>query len=319
MKYRHEFHAGNFADVHKHVALVAVLRALQRKDKGLLVAESHAGRGLYVGGHDGHLGSEIRDGYARLPTPATVAAGATVAPSPEIADYLAVERDALAAALGASARSPGSSAATTPGSGPRTGVRAPAAYAGSPLLIAGLLRAQDRAVCCELQPSECRALEASLRPWPRAQTRCDDGLAALRALLPPPERRALVLIDPPYEDVAEFDTALAAAREALVRLPNAVILLWYPIKDDRQLAPWLRRCAAALSAAGAPTLQCELWRHPRDSRVALNGSGLLIVNAPWQLDERMQHWLPELGTLLALDTQGGTALHWLVPERRSDS
>lgn len=291
MKYRHEFHAGNFADVHKHVTLVALLRALQRKDKGLLVAETHAGRGLYVGGHDGHLGSEIRDGYARL----AAATPATTGLSPEIADYLAAERDVLAGALGTAARPP--------------------AYAGSPLLIASLLRPQDRAVCCEIQPSECRALAASLRAWPRAQSRCADGAATLRALLPPPERRALLLIDPPYEEVAEFDAALEATREALARLPNAVIALWYPIKDDRQLAPWLRRCAGVLSPLGAATLQCELWRHPRDSRVALNGSGLLIVNAPWQLDERMQQWLPELGNLLALEAQGGTALRWLVPER----
>jgi 23S rRNA (adenine2030-N6)-methyltransferase len=187
------------------------------------------------------------------------------------------------------------------------------------LLIGSLLRPQDRAVFCEVLASECRALESALRPWPRAQSRCDDGLATLRALLPPPERRALVLIDPPYEDVAEFDTALEAAREALARLPNAVIVLWYPIKDDRQLGPWLRRCASALTTARAATLQCELWRHPRDSRVALNGSGLLIVNTPWQLDERMRHWLPELGTLLALKTQGGTSLQWLVAERSSDT
>lgn len=304
MKYRHEFHAGNFADVHKHVVLVALLLALQRKDTGLLYIETHAGRGRYVGGHDGHLGQEIREGYTRV-------SRGSAAVASEISDYLATERRALAReGAGPDAGEP----AAADG-----GLHGPPAYAGSPLLAAALLRTQDRAVCCELQASECRALTRALQPWPRVQVRCVDGLATLRALLPPPERRALLLIDPPYEDTAELDGALAAIGEALARLPSAVIALWYPIKDDRQLSPWLRRVASALGALGATALQCELWRHPRDSRVALNGSGMLIVNAPWQLDEHMGRWLPELGTLLGVDAQGGTALQWLVRERAGNS
>jgi len=292
VKYRHRFHAGNFADVHKHVTLVALLRALQRKDKGLFYFETHAGRGWYAGSGDSQPGTEIREGYAQL--------AATQPASDAIRDYLDTE---------AAARAVFDRGSTPP--------RADSAYAGSPLLAAALLREQDRGVCCEVLPPECRALQQALLAWPRMRTLCADGLQSLRSQFPPRERRALLLIDPPYEDTAtELDAALAAALESLARLAGTVVALWYPIKDDRLLVPWLRRCAARLRV---PTLQCELWRHPRDSRVALNGSGLLVINAPWQLDTQMQQWLPELGTLLAVDAQGGTAVRWLVQENSPDS
>jgi 23S rRNA (adenine2030-N6)-methyltransferase len=291
VKYRHRFHAGNFADVHKHVTLVALLRALQRKEKGLFYFETHAGRGWYAGGGDSQPGTEIREGYGRI-------AGGQPA-SEAIGDYLAVESAARAAC------------------GAEASLRADSAYAGSPLLAASLLRDQDRGMCCEWLAPECRALQHALLPWPRMRALCADGAQSLRSQFPPRERRALLLIDPPYEDPAvELDAALATTIEALTRLAGTVVALWYPIKDDRMLAPWLKRCASRLSV---PTLQCELWRHPRDSRVALNGSGLLLVNAPWQLDTQMEQWLPELGTLLALDAQGGTAVRWLVKERSPES
>jgi 23S rRNA (adenine2030-N6)-methyltransferase len=281
MKYRHSFHAGNFADVHKHVAVLALLRALQRKDKGLLYFDTHAGRGLYdLAGSDSHHGSEARQGIGRLRQAATVA--------PEIDDYLRCVASACASA----------------------GV--PHGYAGSPLLAAQVLRPQDRAVCCELQPPECRALERALAGHPRMRTECGDGLRLLSAHLPPIERRALVLIDPPYEDTAaELQSALQTITVAIQRLAGAVVALWYPIKDDRTLAPWLRRVATTLAA---PTLLSELWLHPRDSRVALNGSGLLIVNAPYQFDTRMAEWLPELGQWLDTERVGGTALRWIIDE-----
>ena len=132
MKYRHRYHAGNFADVHKHVTLVALLRALQRKDKGLFYFETHAGRGWYAGGGDSQPGGEIREGYARVADHHPL--------SEAIIDYLSVEaatRDA------ASHGSPG---------------RTDASYAGSPLLAAALLRGQDRGLCCEWLAPECRAL-----------------------------------------------------------------------------------------------------------------------------------------------------------------
>jgi 23S rRNA (adenine2030-N6)-methyltransferase len=282
MKYRHSFHAGNFADVHKHVALLALIGALQRKDKGFLFLETHAGRGLYdLDSADTHQGAEARQGVGALQ-------GAHFH-SPQIENYIA----ALA-----QARAEGQS---------------PASYPGSPVLAALKLRAQDRGLCCEIQAAECRALERALAPYPRMRCECADGYQSLRAQLPPLERRALVLIDPPYEEQSDdLARAIAAVGEVLSRLANAVIALWYPIKDERELSPWLARAADELPV---PALVSELWLHPRDARVGLNGSGLLIVNPPYRLDLEMQEWLPELGAALGANRQGGTLVRWVAHEQ----
>ncbi|MCC7462709.1 MAG: 23S rRNA (adenine(2030)-N(6))-methyltransferase RlmJ [Gammaproteobacteria bacterium] len=283
MKYRHAFHAGNFADVHKHVTLLALLRALHRKEQGLLYLETHAGAGQYApGGAAGLHGLEARGGLERLlPRAGTPPAGPATAT--EIHDYVAVVQ-ALRASAGA------------------------ALLPGSPLIAASALRPQDRGVCCEIQPAECRALERALRPYPRMRALCGDGYAAIAAQLPPRERRALLLIDPPYEEPRrEWDSALDAIDAALRRLANAVMALWYPIKDERTLTPWLQR-AAQLTA---PALAAELWVHPRDTRVGLNGSGLLIVNPPWQFDSGLGRWQPELGRRLDSGGHGGTQYRWI--------
>jgi 23S rRNA (adenine2030-N6)-methyltransferase len=281
MKYRHSFHAGNFADVHKHVTLLALIAALQRKEKGFFYLETHAGRGRYdLGGADTHHGAEARLGIGLL-----AGAGCT---SPQITAYLALlER----------ARADGGSGEI---------------YAGSPLLAALALRQQDRGLCCELQAAECRALERVVAGHPRMRCECIDGYQALSAHLPPVERRALVFIDPPYEEQGgELERAVAGIGTALARLANAVIALWYPIKDDRELNPWLARAGARLAV---PALVAELWVYPRDARVGLNGSGLLIVNPPYQLDLDMAQWLPELGGALGAARQGGTKLSWIAHE-----
>jgi len=284
MKYRHSFHAGNFADVHKHVTLLALLGALQRKDKGLLYFETHAGRGLYdLGGADSQASAEARAGIGLL----RAAHGSAA----ELTELLAAGERAC-------------------GSGAQL-------YAGSPLLAAQLLRPQDRGLCCEILPPECRALERALHDYPRMRCLCADGFAALSAHLPPVERRALVLIDPPYEDPAlDLQRGLDAIGAILARLANAVIALWYPIKDARDLAPWLLRVAALLRA---PTLKAQLWVHPTDSRVALNGSGLLLVNPPYEFDTRMQVWLPELAAALGgvaaasgASAQAGSSIDWIL-------
>ena len=283
MKYRHSFHAGNFADVHKHVTLLALIAALQRKDKGFLYLETHAGRGLYdLHSADTHQGAEARLGIGALQ-------GASCG-SAQIIAYL----NALARA--------------------RANSNSPEAYAGSPVLAALALRTQDRGLCCEIQAAECRALERALHIYPRMRCESIDGYQGLAAHLPPPERRALVLIDPPYEEQSD-DLARAggAIGKALARLANAVVALWYPIKDDRDLAPWLARMAEQLSVAA---LVSELWLHPRDARVGLNGSGLLIVNPPYLLDVEMQQWLPELGAALRPTRHGGTAVRWIAHEQR---
>jgi 23S rRNA (adenine2030-N6)-methyltransferase len=282
MRYRHRYHAGNFADVHKHVTLLSLIGALQRKDKGFFYLDTHAGRGLYeLGGAATQPGAEAHTGIGAL--------DGQNAHNPVINAYLATLERA------------------------RSDAGSTAAYAGSPILAALTLRPQDRGLCCEILPSEFRALEHSLRRYGGMRCQCIDGYQALRAQLPPKERRALVLIDPAYEEQTDdLGEAITAAGGALSRLANAVVAVWYPIKTDREITPWLAHASGQLAA---PVLAAELWLHPRDARVGLNGSGLLIVNPPYQLDLEMQQWLPELGAALGTGRQGGVSVRWISHEQ----
>jgi 23S rRNA (adenine2030-N6)-methyltransferase len=291
VKYRHRYHAGNFADVHKHVALLALLQSLQQKERGLLYLETHAGAGAYdLAAPTGRHGAEARHGVmALLQAPAPS--------SPALIDYCEAVR------------------------GWRSRIGAAHTYPGSPLLLGQALRSQDRGVFYELLPTECRALERALASsgggGRRLRTHCADGYAGVAANLPPVERRALILIDPPYEQPAEVEQALRAIDEILGRLANAVIALWYPIKDERWLAGWQGRAASRLSV---PATTLELWLYPRDARVALNGSGLMIINPPYQFDSAARLWQAELRSILEQERPGGAtssgdAVHKLLGEQ----
>lgn len=278
MKYRHTRHAGNFADVHKHVTLLALLAALKRKEKGFLYLETHAGRGVY---DLSDSAVEAAGGIARLTSADCVAE--------ELRHYLArveqLRRESGSARL----------------------------YPGSPWLAAGELRAQDRAMLIEWLPAERRALEKSLAEVSRRRRiRLDtgDGFERLRAALPPPERRGLIFIDPPYEESRQdFERARAACVDALRRFPTAVLAIWYPIKDEPSGGPWQ---AGLARDAGRQMLLAELWLYPRDSRVALNGSGMLIVNPPYRMEESMGSWLAELHRHLDAGHGGGTTVRLLT-------
>ncbi len=316
MKYRHSRHAGNFADVHKHVTLLALLAALKRKDKGFLYLETHAGRGAYdLPGAPG----EAAAGIARLEAQASADGDGWRLRAQELRHY--VERVELL----------------------RRERGEPRLYPGSPLLAASELRPGDRAVLIERQPAEARALERALsgqvqgcaRPPQVAGSRAKttlfdrdargsrrspdpalhitvetgDGFALLRAWLPPHERRGLTFIDPPYEESRQdFERTRRAAAEALRRFHSGVVAIWYPIKDERDTVAWHSALAGELDCE---LLAAELSLYPRDSRVALNGSGMLILNPPYQLAERMQVWLPQLHGCLDLGRGGGASVRQL--------
>ena len=278
MKYRHSFHAGNFADVHKHVTLLALLSALQRKEKGFLYLETHSGRGAYD------------------------LSGESVVSHLNITSSSAEELQQYATALVAY----------------RTQHRGPRAYPGSPLLATNKLRPQDRAVFIELLQPEARALEQAVADAPHVRVEQGDGFDRFRAWWPPRERRGLILIDPPYEETSDFERVGAAIGEALRRFETGVIAAWYPIKDEREISAW--QTGLVRGGLTCETLVAELWLYPRDSRVGLNGSGMLIVNPPYLLAERMRVWLPELQAQLAhgssgLDAgqAGGTSVRLLQP------
>ncbi len=270
MKYRHSFHAGNFADVHKHIALLAVIASLQRKDKGFLYLESHAGRGAY----DLNESAGSRSARAAL---------ARILSEPDACSEIQAYGNAIKHW--------------------RELVKDRNAYPGSPVLAAGALRAQDRAILIELQPPEAHALERAVSHHANARVELGDGYELLRAHLPPIERRGLVLIDPPYEETSrDFELARTAIGDVLQRFATAVVMLWYPIKDARDTQLWRKRLRASLRQ---PDLVSELWVHPCDSRIALNGSGLIIIHPPYQLAERMRLWLPQLVGMLDAAATGG--------------
>jgi len=276
MKYRHAYHAGNFADVHKHVTLLALLAALKRKEKGFFYLETHAGRGAYE--LTGEAAREARLGIERCIA----------------ASHRAEELQQYSNAVSQYRGSRGSKHA----------------YPGSPLLAADALRAQDRAVFVEIMPAEAAALARALGSQPRVRVECEEGFARLRAHLPPPERRGLTFIDPPYEETRQdFERVRAAIAAALQRFATGVIVAWYPIKEERDTAAWQAVLAESLNCEA---LVSELWLYPRDSRVALNGSGMLIVNPPYQLAERMGVWLPELHAQLDTGTTGGWSVKPLI-------
>ncbi|MGP8032881.1 MAG: 23S rRNA (adenine(2030)-N(6))-methyltransferase RlmJ [Steroidobacteraceae bacterium] len=286
MKYRHSYHAGNFADVHKHVALLALLASLQRKDKGFLYFDSHAGRGSYelaAAGGEVSGAAEAAGGIGRFLGHEHRAE--------ELRHY-----SALLARL-------------------RAAHASPQLYPGSPLLAAAVLRAQDRGVFVELQGAEAHSLSAALEALApqsaqaRLRVERGDGLKLLRAALPPPERRALLFIDPPYEEThEEFPRVAAAVQDGLRRFATGVFAVWYPIKERRVTAAWHADWSREVLV---PTLVSELWLYPPDSRVSLNGSGVLIVNPPWQIAERMRDWLPELAAALGAGGSGGTDVRML--------
>ena len=277
MKYRHAFHAGNFADVTKHVALVAALMRLTVKERPLFVLDTHAGRGRY----EIEGGGEAAAGVARL-LERRPGVG-----HPALESYLGIVR-----ALNPDGR-----------------LRA---YPGSPWIEAALMRAGDRAAFCELQPAEADALRRLFRGDVRIGVHARDGYEALGALLPPAEKRGLALIDPPYE---ETETDFARVADALIataaRWPQGVLIAWYPIKQGAVAARLHRRL---LDAGLRKLLVAELCVHPDDSSAGLNGSGIVTVNPPWQFEDDLRRLLPPLHAVLAESGAGRTRVATLAGE-----
>jgi 23S rRNA (adenine2030-N6)-methyltransferase len=277
LNYRHAFHAGNFADVHKHVTLLALLARLTTKPTPLMYLDTHAGRGWYdLQSPEATRGDEWRSGVARVMKATTT--------TEELARY----RTAV-----------------------RAGVEETSRYPGSPLLASQALRDSDRIVLVEQQITEAQALERALRGRRGASVVCGDGYAALKTYLPPRENRGLVLIDPPYESEREYAQVAAALKFGLGRWPTGVYALWHPVKADRQAA----RLHDELRRSGLRKLMLlELCVRPADSPLGLNGSAMIIANPPWRLDEAMREAYAELQPLLDAERAGAVRVEWLVPE-----
>ena len=285
MNYQHAFHAGNFADVHKHVVLTRILQHLRSKPAAFRVIDSHAGAGRYdLLGPQAARAGEWRNGIARVfPLRRSGAEGAAGA-QPLLAPYLDIV------------------AALNPGGELRL-------YPGSPLIVRGLLRPQDRLIACELEPRAAASLKAALRGEARAKVLALDGWMGLSANVPPKERRGLVLIDPPYEKTDDFDRLSAAFAQAHRKWPTGLYLLWYPIKA-REVADALARRLRRLGVA--KIMRCELLVGEPRPDTGLVGSGLILANPPYPLESELEVLLATLAQLFG--PGGSHRVDWLARE-----
>ena len=283
MNYRHAYHAGNFADVLKHVLLMMLIEHLKKKSAPFFYLDTHAGRGLYdLSEAQAQRSGEYKSGIGRV-----LDAPAAQLPA-EVSAYAQLVRQSAGK---------GHSAIT--------------AYPGSPLIVARLRRPHDRLVLMETLPKEAAALKAALGRGRLVSVLESDGYAALKAHLPPRENRGLVLIDPPYESDVEFDRVLAGLELAHERWPTGTYCIWYPLTDRAGPVRFHR----GLERSGIrKVLGVQLNVLPADAQVGMAGAGLVIVNPPWMLDERLKELLPQLHKVLSPEGLGGTSVDWIVPE-----
>lgn len=260
LSYRHGFHAGNPADVFKHTVLIALVRAMQHKDKGIRFIDTHAGPALYdLESEAAQKNREYERGIGRL--------WAERWPKGPQADYLALIE----------ARNPDATLRC---------------YPGSPLLLRALLRPQDELVLCELHPTEQRALSERFAGDRQVRVHAGDGYAALAQYLPPPAGRGLVLIDPSFELKTELDDMAEAMRRAMKLFGHGVYIIWYPVIEGRDTTP--DSIPAALALKGEQWLDLRVAFPPEQRVGRMTGCGMAVVNCPWRarqtLADLQQNW-----------------------------
>jgi 23S rRNA (adenine2030-N6)-methyltransferase len=274
MNYRHSYHAGNFADVLKHIVLALCLSYLQRKEGGLCILDTHGGAGLYdLTSEEAQKTGEWMRGVGCL----------NAAPSTAIPADLALYLDLVRPDLQLNS------------------------YPGSPLIITRMLRPQDRLIAAELHEPTFNALESVLNAHKGARAVLMDAYECARAHLPPKERRGLVLVDPPFEEKDEFEKLARQMQQWKKRWATGVFLVWYPIKAHLPVAA----LHDAARITGLPrTWFAEALVLPRSQTDTLTGCGLIVFNAPFTLPERVEALLPYLQEAMGLHE---TASGWLVP------
>ncbi len=245
MNYRHAFHAGNFADVVKHVALVRILLHLRKKDTPFAVIDSHAGRGIYdLASDEAQRTGEAANGIELL----------RGLKRPEaLEQYLTLVQEA-----------------------------GKSMYPGSPLIAAKMLRPQDRLVAIEKHPEEAEILGQVLSVFRKARVQQGDGYGRLLALLPPPERRGVVLMDPPFEAPDEFEAAAEAIKGAVRRFATGIYMIWYPVKSPAAARAFR---GEVLTSGIASALNIEMAVEAAEGR--LSRAGLLVLNPPFGFDSDM--------------------------------
>lgn len=282
MNYRHAFHAGNFADVVKHIILTRILAYLMKKDAAFRVIDTHAGIGLYdLFGNEAERTGEWQDGIGRL-----IEATLPVPVADLIAPYLAAVR-----AQNSDGR-----------------LRY---YPGSPMITRHMLRSQDRLMALELHPSDAWALRKNFADDFQVRVTTLDGWAAMGTHLPPKEKRGLVLVDPPFEEKGEFTRMAQSLEKAHARWPGGIYAYWYPIKEPREVDAYIK----ALKASGiAKILRIELTIDTPTTPARLHGTGMIVVNPPYVLEQEMRNVLPVLAELLGVEGRGRRSVDWVAGE-----
>lgn len=281
MNYRHTYHAGNFADVVKHVILTGLITSLAKKDTPFCYIDTHAGIGYYdLFDHTTQKSKEYEGGIEKI---------IKQDHPPELIkrylDCVHLINNQLCGAKYAALRY----------------------YPGSPMIALHLARAHERIVACELHPEDYQALKQAFANDKKVAVHHLDGFLGLKAFLPPKERRGLVLIDPPYEDPDEFSRIARSMPGALKRWATGIYAIWYPIKEQTQVKRFYQTLKENIEQ---PILAIELTTYPYLPH-HLNGSGMVVINPPWQFDKTMEDILPWLWKSLSINGQGAYSAFFL--------
>ncbi|HGF7371189.1 TPA: 23S rRNA (adenine(2030)-N(6))-methyltransferase RlmJ [Vibrio cholerae] len=278
LSYRHSFHAGNHADVLKHIVQSLILNSLQQKEKPFVYHDTHSGVGRYDLTHEwSEKTGEYKQGIARVWQQDRIPA--------ELDSYLDAIRQLN---QGETLRY----------------------YPGSPRVARAHLREQDRMVLTELHPSDYPLLEQEFHRDRQVSIYKEDGFARLKASLPPQERRGLVLIDPPYELAKEYGDVVRAIAQSYKRWATGIYAIWYPVVNRCDIDDMLE---GLQGLEIRKILQIELGVAPDTNERGMTASGMIVINPPWTLESQMQTILPFLKQAIAPAT-GHYKVEWVVPE-----
>ncbi|HGN1275641.1 TPA: 23S rRNA (adenine(2030)-N(6))-methyltransferase RlmJ [Proteus mirabilis] len=279
LSYRHSFHAGNHADVLKHIVQTLIIESLKEKEKPFLYLDTHAGAGRYqlTNAHATRTG-EYLEGIARLwqqeEVPELILPYLEAVGSLNTSDELCY-------------------------------------YPGSPLLAAKLLREQDLLMLTELHPTDFPLLRTEFSRDKRVRVCREDGFGQLKSKLPPASRRGFALIDPPYELKQDYSAVVKGIVEGYKRFATGTYAIWYPVVHRQQI----KRMLKELEATGIrKILQIELAVKPDSDQLGMTASGMIVINPPWKLASQMASILPWLHKTLVPEGTGHTLVEWVVPE-----
>ncbi|MFC0180677.1 23S rRNA (adenine(2030)-N(6))-methyltransferase RlmJ [Thorsellia kenyensis] len=282
LSYRHSFHAGNFADVLKHIVQVLIIESLKEKEKPFVYLDTHSGAGRYsLSSDEANKTGEYLEGIVRVLEASN--------PPELIKPYLSLIHEL----------------------NPKIKDQALRYYPGSPIIAKALLREEDRLLLAELHPSDQVFLKKGFLHDPRALIKLGDGFHLLKSHLPPLERRGLILIDPSYELKEDYQQVVKALKEGYKRFATGIYALWYPVVFRQNIK---KMCTELKESGIKKILQIELGVRPDSDKRGMSASGMIVINPPWKLENQMKEILPWLTKVLAPDGHGHFSVEWLVPE-----